>query len=175
MSIYHVRIFHLLCSVYKTISIFKHEIVKNIIVKNSTFKHEIVKKHNHRKSLKMEMEIEFKSFSMQMSEVGFKLYFILLLMLLPIRFLNFCLQNLITIMEAQQNIFKASFLKGDGSRPSFPPDVTMLHASALSAWSLLLTITPPSWTSTVINKWGQGIYIIFQLHKCTCCMSFSLY
>ncbi|XP_014670606.1 PREDICTED: interferon-related developmental regulator 2-like isoform X2 [Priapulus caudatus] len=61
-------------------------------------------------------------------------------------------ENLVSIMDGLLNVFKASFFKGDGSRPNLPPDVTLLHASALSAWALLLTIAPPSWTSTEINN-----------------------
>ncbi|XP_067127167.1 interferon-related developmental regulator 1 [Centruroides vittatus] len=43
-------------------------------------------------------------------------------------------------MDALQSVFSSSFLKGNGVPPSHPPDVTALHSTALTAWSLLLTV-----------------------------------
>lgn len=47
-------------------------------------------------------------------------------------------------MHSLSSIFCASCLKGDGSLPIIPNDLAVLHAAALSAWSLLLTLMPPS-------------------------------
>ncbi|CAG2100364.1 unnamed protein product [Medioppia subpectinata] len=49
-----------------------------------------------------------------------------------------------SIMELFQSIFSASFLKGNGAIPTHTPDMTSLHASALYAWTLLLTLYTPS-------------------------------
>jgi len=43
-----------------------------------------------------------------------------------------------------ENIFKASYLKGDGSVPNHSVDISSLHNSALTSWCLLLSISPPS-------------------------------
>jgi hypothetical protein len=43
-------------------------------------------------------------------------------------------------MDTLQNVFSGSFHKGDGSVPSISQDMAILHFSALSAWSLLLTV-----------------------------------
>lgn len=54
------------------------------------------------------------------------------------------MQNVKEMMKSVESVFKASYLKGDGTAPSHSPEVTSLHTSALSAWSLLLTIAPAS-------------------------------
>lgn len=45
-------------------------------------------------------------------------------------------------MIALENIFKASYRKGDKTIPNHPPQITKLHACALSSWSLLISIAP---------------------------------
>jgi hypothetical protein len=45
-------------------------------------------------------------------------------------------------MAALENIFKGSYRKGDKSIPNHPPQVSKLHACALSSWSLLISIAP---------------------------------
>ncbi|VDI49615.1 Hypothetical predicted protein [Mytilus galloprovincialis] len=45
-------------------------------------------------------------------------------------------------MLALENIFKGSYRKGDKSVPSHPQQISRLHADALSAWSLLISIAP---------------------------------
>ncbi|XP_071503617.1 interferon-related developmental regulator 2-like [Diadema antillarum] len=47
-------------------------------------------------------------------------------------------------MNALEDVFSQSYLKGDGSSPTHKPGVSTLHTAALSAWMLLLSITPPS-------------------------------
>ncbi|XP_061187861.1 interferon-related developmental regulator 1-like [Saccostrea echinata] len=48
----------------------------------------------------------------------------------------------VKVLDALEGIFKTSYRKGDKSIPSHTPDTTHLHASALSGWSLLLSIAP---------------------------------
>ena len=45
-------------------------------------------------------------------------------------------------MTALESVFKLSFRKGDNSIPNNTPQVCSLHANAISAWSLLLSIAP---------------------------------
>lgn len=52
--------------------------------------------------------------------------------------------NVCNYMHSLTSIFCASYLKGDGSVPIIPSDLAVLHAAALSAWSLLLTLMAPS-------------------------------
>ncbi|XP_039291475.1 interferon-related developmental regulator 2 [Nilaparvata lugens] len=40
-----------------------------------------------------------------------------------------------------QQVFAGSYPKGDGSQPTVTADTAQMHAAALSAWSLLLTVT----------------------------------
>ncbi|XP_072027318.1 interferon-related developmental regulator 2-like [Amphiura filiformis] len=47
-------------------------------------------------------------------------------------------------MITLEQIFSESYHKGDGTSPSHTANVTMLHCAALSSWTLLLSITPPS-------------------------------
>ncbi|KAK2165337.1 hypothetical protein LSH36_52g10022 [Paralvinella palmiformis] len=53
------------------------------------------------------------------------------------------LEDIRNVMKSLENVFKASYLKGDGSTPSHTADVAALHTSAISAWTLLLSIAPP--------------------------------
>ncbi|XP_075230443.1 interferon-related developmental regulator 1 isoform X1 [Lycorma delicatula] len=48
--------------------------------------------------------------------------------------------TLVETMRTLQQVFASSYPKGDGSVPNILPEVAALHAAALSAWSLLLTI-----------------------------------
>ncbi|XP_014244492.1 interferon-related developmental regulator 1 [Cimex lectularius] len=43
-------------------------------------------------------------------------------------------------MQTLENVFSASYHKGDGSVPSVSQDHAILHNAALSSWSLLLTV-----------------------------------
>jgi len=52
------------------------------------------------------------------------------------------LQVVENTMAALENIFKGSYRKGDKSIPNHPPQVSKLHACALSSWSLLISIAP---------------------------------
>ena len=53
------------------------------------------------------------------------------------------MQDVMDQMRTLQAIYSASYLKGDGTLPTIAPDVGGLHAAALSAWSLLLTLMSP--------------------------------
>lgn len=56
---------------------------------------------------------------------------------------HYIFQDIRNVMKSLENVFKASYLKGDGSTPSHTADVAALHTSAISAWTLLLSIAPP--------------------------------
>ena len=62
------------------------------------------------------------------------------------------LQDVLNSMKSLEKIFKASYLKGDGSTPSHTPDIAALHNSAISAWSLLLSIAPPSTVQSFLDR-----------------------
>lgn len=47
-------------------------------------------------------------------------------------------------MDLFQSVFSASFFKGNGAIPTHTSEISSLHASALYAWTLLLTIYSPS-------------------------------
>ncbi|KAJ1526830.1 hypothetical protein ONE63_008397 [Megalurothrips usitatus] len=53
------------------------------------------------------------------------------------------MQDVMERMRALEAIFSGSYLKGDGTLPTITPEVGSLHAAALSAWSLLLTLLSP--------------------------------
>ncbi|XP_033647886.1 interferon-related developmental regulator 1-like [Asterias rubens] len=55
-------------------------------------------------------------------------------------------------MDALEEVFRLSYLKGDGTAPSHSPAVSALHCAALSAWTLLLSITPPSRVSKLVDS-----------------------
>lgn len=52
------------------------------------------------------------------------------------------LENVVQVMTALESVFKLSFRKGDNTIPNNTPQVCSLHANAISAWSLLLSIAP---------------------------------
>lgn len=52
-------------------------------------------------------------------------------------------------MSTLESIFSGSYRKGDGSIPTVAPEIASLHYAALSAWSLLLTITDLSSLSSL--------------------------
>lgn len=58
----------------------------------------------------------------------------------------------IDTMSCLENVFKASYLKGDRTPPTPSPDICALHASALTAWCLLLSIAPPGVVSELIDS-----------------------
>lgn len=58
----------------------------------------------------------------------------------------------IDTMNCLENIFKSSYLKGDRTPPTHNPDICALHASALTAWGLLLSIAPPGVVSDLIDS-----------------------
>ena len=56
------------------------------------------------------------------------------------------------MMESLENIFQLSFKKGDGSVPSHSPEICRFHSYALTAWGLLLSITPQWHIDNMIEK-----------------------
>lgn len=66
------------------------------------------------------------------------------------------------IMECLYTIFSASYLKGNGVLPNLTPHVTALHSSALSAWTLLLTIQPISKATRLADKHVRRIAELLQ-------------
>lgn len=53
-------------------------------------------------------------------------------------------EEALEMLKIFENIFKASYLKGDGSVPNHTMDISNLHNSALTSWCLLLSVSPPS-------------------------------
>lgn len=51
--------------------------------------------------------------------------------------------EVLDLMQQMQQVFCGSYLKGDGQLPSVTVEVATLHAAAVSAWSLLLTLMAP--------------------------------
>lgn len=51
--------------------------------------------------------------------------------------------DILLLMQQMENIYAGSYLKGDGSMPTISPEMAVLHSSALSAWTLLLTLMAP--------------------------------
>lgn len=62
-------------------------------------------------------------------------------------------EDVVSVMEALESIFKQSFKKGDKSVPSHSPEVCRLHASALTAWGLLLSIAPQWMIDKLVAKY----------------------
>jgi len=56
------------------------------------------------------------------------------------------------VLVTLENIFKASYLKGDGSVPNLSVDITSLHNSALQSWCLLLSVSPSSTFFSFIDR-----------------------
>ncbi|XP_011307491.1 interferon-related developmental regulator 2 [Fopius arisanus] len=50
----------------------------------------------------------------------------------------------VEIVHLLSSIFAGSYLKGNGAIATVSPDLASLHAAALSAWTLLLTVMTPS-------------------------------
>ncbi|XP_074661797.1 interferon-related developmental regulator 2-like [Tubulanus polymorphus] len=61
------------------------------------------------------------------------------------------LEAVLAMMESFEGIFKASYLKGDGSPAIVTPQDATLHCSALSAWSLLLSVASPNMVAKIIE------------------------
>lgn len=51
--------------------------------------------------------------------------------------------DVLSLMQQFEGIFCNSYLKGDKSVPNVVPEVGLLHASALNAWTLLFTLMAP--------------------------------
>ncbi|XP_052781805.1 interferon-related developmental regulator 2-like isoform X1 [Mya arenaria] len=62
-------------------------------------------------------------------------------------------EDVVSTMEALENIFRLSFRKGDKSIPTHSPEVSRLHGIALTAWCLLLSIAPQYHIDKVVAKY----------------------
>lgn len=51
--------------------------------------------------------------------------------------------DVIQLMQSLETIFSGSYMKGNGTVPVVSAEFSSLHAAALSAWSLLLTLMAP--------------------------------
>jgi len=51
--------------------------------------------------------------------------------------------DVVQLMESFETVFAGSYLKGNGTVPVVSADLASLHAAALSAWNLLLTLMAP--------------------------------
>jgi hypothetical protein len=51
--------------------------------------------------------------------------------------------DVVQLMESLETIFSGSYLKGNGTVPVVSAELASLHAAALSAWNLLLTLMAP--------------------------------
>ncbi|XP_041350037.1 interferon-related developmental regulator 1-like [Gigantopelta aegis] len=56
------------------------------------------------------------------------------------------------VMKSLEDIFKCSYQKGDKSIPSHSPEVSHLHSQAVSAWCLLLSISPSYIVQELVNS-----------------------
>lgn len=54
------------------------------------------------------------------------------------------LGDILLLMQQMETLFSGSYLKGDGSIPNITPELATLHATALSSWTLLLTLMAPN-------------------------------
>lgn len=50
----------------------------------------------------------------------------------------------IEIMQLLSSIFSGSYLKGNGAIATISSEVAVLHAAAISSWTLLLTVMAPA-------------------------------
>ena len=55
-------------------------------------------------------------------------------------------------MKSLENIFRASYFKGDHTAPTHSPEVAALHNASLISWCLLLSIAPPSTVQNFIDS-----------------------
>lgn len=74
--------------------------------------------------------------------------------------------DVLQLMQSLEAIFSGSYLKGNGVTPVLTADEQSLHAAALSAWSLLLTLISPydvfsSMTSSNDKSYRNLPYVSF--------------
>ena len=60
-------------------------------------------------------------------------------------------------MKSLEKVFQSSYLKGDGSIPNHTPDISGMHASALLAWGLLVSIAPQHIVDDVVDRYVSQI------------------
>ncbi|XP_021919874.1 interferon-related developmental regulator 2 [Zootermopsis nevadensis] len=74
--------------------------------------------------------------------------------------------DVIHLMQSLETIFSGSYLKGNGTIPVVSAELSSLHAAALSAWSLLLTLMAPSDTYMLMSENSDGFASkIYQLSE----------
>lgn len=66
--------------------------------------------------------------------------------------------ELILVMREFEALFNGSYLRGDGTTPSPNSDLGVLHASALSSWSLLLTLLNPSDVYSFMSEYDTSSF-----------------
>ena len=76
------------------------------------------------------------------------------------------LDSIDAIMDLFQSIFAASFFKGNGAIPTHTTEISSLHASALYAWTLLLTIYTPSTALRSSRKAHKTNFRTTRLTRC---------
>jgi len=79
------------------------------------------------------------------------------------------MDEIYSCMSTFESIFRLSYLKGDKTPPSVSPAHSELHLSALSSWSLLLSITPWSKTTEFAER-----YEALKIRNCCCLFAYSL-
>ncbi|OWF41558.1 interferon-related developmental regulator 1-like [Mizuhopecten yessoensis] len=62
------------------------------------------------------------------------------------------IDDVMKTMDALEGVFRLSYRKGDKSIPNLNPEMCRLHAAALSAWSLLLSIAPPFLVNKLVES-----------------------
>ncbi|XP_053677876.1 interferon-related developmental regulator 2 [Anopheles nili] len=67
------------------------------------------------------------------------------------------LGEILPLMKVLQGIFAGSYLKGDNSPSGANAEAGALHSAALGAWSLLLTLLPPSDLVELVVGTGTGV------------------
>nr|CAD7445635.1 unnamed protein product [Timema bartmani] len=67
--------------------------------------------------------------------------------------------DVVQLMHSLENIFSASYLKGNGTVPLVTADQALLHAAALSAWSLLLTLMSPGDIYILMSDDSDSVFV----------------
>ncbi|CAG2062233.1 unnamed protein product, partial [Timema podura] len=67
--------------------------------------------------------------------------------------------DVVQLMHSLENIFSSSYLKGNGTVPLVTADQALLHAAALSAWSLLLTLMSPGDIYILMSDDSDSVFV----------------
>lgn len=93
--------------------------------------------------------------------------------------------DIVAVLDKLESIFSGSYASGDGSIKTFTPKVYDLHSTALTSWSLLLSMMPLSYVTKATQKHlvhlidllksadldlriagGETIALLFELAQC---------